>query len=54
MDNPVKEMSPCEKSNRNKAAAGVKILEELTELCKDPQKYNNELLMKILIRKKCL
>lgn len=48
MDNPVKEMSPCEKSNRNKAAAGMKILEELTELCKDPQKYNNELLMKIL------
>ncbi|MCR5746072.1 MAG: GH3 auxin-responsive promoter family protein [Lachnospiraceae bacterium] len=48
MNNSRNEMSACEKSNRNKIAAGQKVVEELKLLCRDPQKYNNELLMRIL------
>ena len=48
MYDQTKEMSPCEKSNRNKTANGKQIFEEFTRLCREPQKNNNELLMRIL------
>ena len=48
MGDTVKEMSPCERSNRAKVAAGLQIIEEFTQICKEPQKNNNALLMQIL------
>ena len=39
---------PCAAYNRSKVDLGLKVFEDLTEKCKDPQKYNNDLLMKIL------
>ena len=41
-------IKPCAIYNKNKVAAGLKVLDEMTQICEDPQKYNNELLMKIL------
>ncbi len=48
MNEQIKEMSPCEKSNRAKVAAGRQIIEEFTQICKEPQKNNDALLMRIL------
>lgn len=41
-------INPCAVYNKNKVAAGLAVLDEMTRICKDPQRYNNELLMKIL------